>query len=357
VLIRGERGMNGVFSRHGNGIVTIETGFVPRTDRGIDLLVTGPLNAPRDGIAPLSAIIEADWVPIGLTLNFAFTHACSVRFRRGDPLAQIIPLVRGLTEQFVIEIRDARNDETLGRQLASLRIGERFVESSPRAPSAVRAWWQTPSDASMVRRPDRVAMRGDDAIQALAAMEIHCEEDFIDAKTCDALVSCFARQQGDLVAQKGNAFFDNRVLWHARLPPEEYECVTLMQQARRAIKERVARLFNVPVPLWSDSIQLVKWEGGQPMRPHADSAFTDGSPHPTPHRDYAAIVYLNDDYEGGDIYFPNQNVQVAPRRGLLLIFRGGVSHIHGVREVTKGIRYTMPSWYTLDPRQRELTDI
>ena len=130
----------------------------------------------------------------------------------------------------------------------------------------------------------------------------------------------------------------------------------MMQRSRQAIKRRIGPFFDVQQPLFSDTIQLVKWEGGQPMRPHADNAHLDGSPHRTAHRAFAAIVYLNDDYDGGVIHFPRQNVEIKPRRGLLVAFSGGLSHMHGVTEVTRGVRYTMPSWYTFDPRFRETTD-
>jgi len=200
-------------------------------------------------------------------------------------------------------------------------------------------------------------VRGADAVQTLAAAGIYCEEGFLAETACAALRDCFARQAGRLIKlPDGNRFFDNRVLWHDSLPESESACKNLMVAARRAIKERMRRFYAIPGPIYSDTIQLVKWEGGQPMQPHADAEHPDGSAHTTPHRAFAALVYLNDDYEGGLIYFPRQQIQIKPRSGLLLCFRGDLAHMHGVTEVTRGVRYTMPSWYTHDIRFREASD-
>ena len=105
--------------------------------------------------------------------------------------------------------------------------------------------------------------------------------------------------------------------------------------------------------LYSDSVQLVKWRAGMSMPPHADNAHPDGSPQPMPWRDYASVIYLNDEYQGGEFYFPEIGVEVKPVTGLLLAFPGGMRHFHGVREVQAATRYTMPGWYTRDVRHRD----
>jgi hypothetical protein len=46
------------------GIVTLHTGYIFRTEPGWSLLATGPINEPRDGMAPLTGLIETDWLPI-----------------------------------------------------------------------------------------------------------------------------------------------------------------------------------------------------------------------------------------------------------------------------------------------------
>ena len=52
------------------------------------------------------------------------------------------------------------------------------------------------------------------------------------------------------------------------------------------------------------------------------------------------MYYLNDDYEGGEIFFPDYNLKIKPKPNSLLMFPGNENYAHGVKEVTKGFRYT-----------------
>lgn len=58
---------------------------------------------------------------------------------------------------------------------------------------------------------------------------------------------------------------------------------------------------------------------------------------------YGVIVYINDDYEGGEIYYPNQNIQYKPCAGDLLIHSSEEKCRHGVRKVINGDRYAWTS--------------
>lgn len=61
-----------------------------------------------------------------------------------------------------------------------------------------------------------------------------------------------------------------------------------------------------------------------------------------PHADVfplATLLYLNDDYDGGELYFPNQNFEIKPESGSLLVFNGGGENLHGVKQ-THGDSYS-----------------
>jgi hypothetical protein len=62
--------------------------------------------------------------------------------------------------------------------------------------------------------------------------------------------------------------------------------------------------------------------------------------------DIATLVYLNDNYEGGDIYFPEHDMYIKPDQGDLVCFPDNPGYIHGVMPITSGIRYTLPRWFT-----------
>ncbi|XP_030634144.1 prolyl 3-hydroxylase 1 [Chanos chanos] len=76
------------------------------------------------------------------------------------------------------------------------------------------------------------------------------------------------------------------------------------------------------------------------------------------HRDYSAILYLNDDFEGGDFIFTELDAKtvtavVKPQCGRVVGFGAGKENPHGVRAVTKGQRCAVALWFTLDPRHHE----
>jgi len=57
---------------------------------------------------------------------------------------------------------------------------------------------------------------------------------------------------------------------------------------------------------------------------------------------YAAIIYLNDDYNSGEIFFKNREVVLKPKTRDLLFFPGNSDYEHGVKPVAEGpVRYVM----------------
>lgn len=83
-------------SHFGSGIVTFHTGLLFRTEKKCNLYVTGPINQPKDGIVPLTGIVETDWAPFTFTMNWKFTRmGGEVEFRDGEPICHFFPIPRG----------------------------------------------------------------------------------------------------------------------------------------------------------------------------------------------------------------------------------------------------------------------
>ena len=97
-----------------------------------------------------------------------------------------------------------------------------------------------------------------------------------------------------------------------------------------------------------DNTELTRWKEGSEMSPHSDNSWPDGNieAHPTSFRTWSGIYYVNDDYEGGEIYFPELEWSFKPKADTLLIFPSSSKYIHGVSKVTSGTRYTVACWYT-----------
>ena len=79
---------------------------------------------------------------------------------------------------------------------------------------------------------------------------------------------------------------------------------------------------------------LQRMQAGVELKSHTDQ-------HTDPSIKYAAILYINDDYKDGTLFFKNkENSDLRPAPGTLLLFPGNEEYEHGVRFVTEGpIRY------------------
>ena len=76
-----------------------------------------------------------------------------------------------------------------------------------------------------------------------------------------------------------------------------------------------------------------RWSSGSKMRPHVD---TDAQKH----LHIIGMYYLNDDYDGGEIVFPDYDLKIKPKPNSLVMFPGNENYLHGVSEVLKGFRHT-----------------
>jgi hypothetical protein len=86
-----------------------------------------------------------------------------------------------------------------------------------------------------------------------------------------------------------------------------------------------------------DSVTIKAWNEGQSMGPHFDGQ--DGNKDLA----FSLVAYVNDDYEGGEISFPNHNITIKPKAGSLIMFPSQEPYIHEVKPIISGTRYMSPA--------------
>jgi predicted 2-oxoglutarate/Fe(II)-dependent dioxygenase YbiX len=59
---------------------------------------------------------------------------------------------------------------------------------------------------------------------------------------------------------------------------------------------------------------------------------------------FSTVLTLNDEYEGGGTWFSKQKKLVKGEVGELTIHPGQITHRHGARPVTSGVRYVLVSF-------------
>lgn len=59
----------------------------------------------------------------------------------------------------------------------------------------------------------------------------------------------------------------------------------------------------------------------------------------------STVAYLNDNYSGGEIYFPQVDIEIKPSAGSIIFFPSNFVFTHTVKPITDGFRYAVPQWY------------
>jgi hypothetical protein len=104
----------------------------------------------------------------------------------------------------------------------------------------------------------------------------------------------------------------------------------------------------------SEIPQLLRYGQGGHYLPHIDGESLWQPPNDQPliwrkstDRDISTVFFLNDDFEGGDFVFPELNIRIRPKPGMLVCFPSTRHYIHGVEPITKGERFSMVNWMTI----------
>lgn len=126
---------------------------------------------------------------------------------------------------------------------------------------------------------------------------------------------------------------------------------TIINDIRSRTEEQIKSEFGISCPLYTNLSQFVKWRIGDKIwPPHADGENEDGTQNLFYFRNYSSIIYLNDDYTGGEIIFPKINLTIQPKKGTLIFFPGTAEYLHGVKPVLSGVRFTIATFYTFNKR-------
>jgi hypothetical protein len=117
-IVRLDRGTGELPTSHfGHGVLTFNLCHLFRTDAPFQMYVTGPPNAPKDGIAPLTGLVETDWLPFTFTMNWRFTRpGVPVRFEEGEPFCHFFPVLSGALESVEPVLCDLDDEPELAGQ-------------------------------------------------------------------------------------------------------------------------------------------------------------------------------------------------------------------------------------------------
>lgn len=171
---------------------------------------------------------------------------------------------------------------------------------------------------------------------------IRVYEDAVTSEWCDKLIDKYEETQESL---KGHALFRESV--------EEIEVPyegELWDQVNEEIAESSQRALN----LYLRDYMVFEYEyeylgtkmlyypplGFSPM--HYDDELLSNTGENIGHaRPITVVVFLNDDFEGGELYFQDQGVVYKPKKGSIIIFPASYMYPHSTNPTCGKVRYSL----------------
>lgn len=158
-----------------------------------------------------------------------------------------------------------------------------------------------------------------------------------------------ARKKSEYAESKiKRQMMNNKVILRSGLPFSNKKLYELTTKALINSQQLVQEFFSNVVSETKHGITAII-EGGD-LPPHIDKmVYTDGliTSNTSPMRDITTVFYLNDDYHGGEIYFPNLGLEIKPEAGSVVCFPTSEKYEHGVKKVLSGERFAISQFWTL----------
>ena len=168
--------------------------------------------------------------------------------------------------------------------------------------------------------------------------QIYEIENFLSDKTTNDLLS-FVDLEGDegwIKTNEGHTGTSNS------------ETIQLIANIGKELENKIMNYFsNVEkmVPIG----QIKRLKSGESMPGHRDRGVRgydkkESKYHNSPGTDicFGIILYLNDDFEGGELYYKDLDLRIKPKKNSMVIHKSSI--FHQVLKVKNGTRYSMTSF-------------
>lgn len=176
-------------------------------------------------------------------------------------------------------------------------------------------------------------------------------ENFIDPETSAKLIRVLDKHaESGTISWMPISFYES----YSSVLPEDGDTYVveeglnpnIFSEMKQGIINAVASVHDLsPDTIHQIGYHTQKWEPGAYARKHSDNTDAEGNSGAFTRSRYAGFLYLNDNFEGGLLKFSDQNIEIEPKVGMLAVFDGGFNNMHEVSLITKGVRYTIGSFW------------
>ena len=132
----------------------------------------------------------------------------------------------------------------------------------------------------------------------------------------------FKFKKSDIISDQSQESQELQQIWQ--------ECY----DAQKAAVDDYSRTYNINKLRYWEAFNFVRYGEGQHFMEHHDHGFSYNCT-------VSLVAYLNDDYEGGEIYFRLQELNIKPKAGDLIVFPSTFAYPHRAMPVKSGVKYSL----------------
>lgn len=167
-------------------------------------------------------------------------------------------------------------------------------------------------------------------------------EDVLSEEHCKLLIEAINQKRAagikfefpDTMEDSGKSFWEDKNTYINDLIDFDKKILDDMELRKsEAFKEYLRQLEDTGDYELQPFAAAHTWVEGNEMYAHVDQYDGDSNIR------HGLVMYLNSDINGGEIYYPDYELQIKPKTGLLVIHPGDI--VHGVKKVQSGTRYNM----------------
>lgn len=186
----------------------------------------------------------------------------------------------------------------------------------------------------------------------LPGFSVYIYDNFVSPEDCDRIIEIASKKglvESTIVKENGVPAVDTDIRMSKQTWLEDHQ-----HPAVKRLSQKTAELTGFPMS-HQEFLQVVEYSPDGYYRPHFDASF-DTTIVPYTHkgcgpRIYTLLVFLNDDFEGGETEFPFLSVKVEPKKGRAILFRNTCPNnivipesFHGGRDVRNGSKWIANKW-------------
>ncbi len=172
-------------------------------------------------------------------------------------------------------------------------------------------------------------------------------ENFVSPELCQKILAyskgAQANPMSQLAVSEENRFSETRVGEEILIDGMDKEIIALIT---RAYQEEVSSFYSADIE-WVERPQILRYGMGGKYKPHADAYVWRPQKKQwvkVIDRDYSILIYLDEQFEGGALYFNLLDYLIKPKAGMLVFFPSDQVHMHEAQEVITGKRHAIVTW-------------